>query len=121
MKLSFIFLSVLFFFRSICAEGSFDGVKQGFFACDDIRNVTILPYIQLDGTAIIQQLLSLVKSLLDTPCITVWIYSPLQARLIRQQREKKQNYNHFIETELQGMNEPDKMVIVLLLFPLLSD
>ena len=43
MKLAF-FCICIFAFRSVSAEEMFDGVKQGFFVCDQIKNVTILPY-----------------------------------------------------------------------------
>ena len=118
----------------VSTEEVFDDMKKGFFACDQIKNVTVLPWISYQyltqqlyystkttqpfiPTYInsMQQISYLVKTLLDTPCVMVWIYSPLQARLIRQQREQKQNYNHFIATEIQGMNEPDKNKILELL------
>ena len=101
----------------VSAEDIFGDMKQGFFACDQIRNVTILslpytPYYEIaydHNDRLLQHLTFLVKAILDTPCIMVWIYSPLRARSIRQ---KQHNYNHFIDTEIASMVPPDNSLIV---------
>ena len=67
--------------------------------CYGIRNVTIIPYIDISqedqSTDYItksyqdsaRQLIYLVKELLDSPCFTIWTFSPIQSRLIRLREE----------------------------------
>ena len=97
---------------SISTEGMFDGVKQGFLACDKIKNVTILsdnfdfkyghvPFINA-------QFSNLVKTLLDTPCVMVWVYMPLRLRSVRQERN---SFNNFLEADTPTKREPPKSVI----------
>ena len=57
-------------------------------------------YSYLISAMLTQHLIHPVKSLLDTPCVMVWIYSPLQAQSIRQQLN---NYHNFITTEFPSM------------------
>uniref|UniRef100_A0A7M5WYA0 Cnidarian restricted protein n=1 Tax=Clytia hemisphaerica TaxID=252671 RepID=A0A7M5WYA0_9CNID len=109
MKQTFFYMFIIntLLWSSMSVKGMFDGVKQGFFTCDEIRNVTLLLNIhnefsryQEQNADMLQPVAILVKSLLDTPCVMVWIYSPLQARSIRQQRH---NYKQFLTTEMQIM------------------
>ena len=111
MKAVFIIYLYVTAIWLVCAEGVFDfeGMKQGFFTCDQIKNITILPYTNDRHDMLIPQLAYLVKSLLDTPCVMVWIYSTLRAQSILQQVD---HYNHFLETDIQGMNEADENMIV---------
>ena len=87
------------------SEELFGDMKQGFFACDKIKNVTIVPFMRNknDIYGMIGKLTYLVKSLLDTPCTTVWVYSPLEIRSIVQ---NKDNFNNFLETKIQAINTP---------------
>ena len=85
--------------------------------CYGIRNVTIIHYIDISqeyqsidyimkryqDSAI--QLIYLVKELLDSPCFTIWTFSPIQSRLIRLREE---NYVQFFETELQALTNKDR-------------
>eukprot|EP00111_Clytia_hemisphaerica_P016207 TCONS_00047943-protein len=96
-------------------EEIYGNMKQDFFACDRIKNVTIVPFIR--ETVITRsmyssrepQLTYLIKSLLDTPCTTVWVYSPLEDISIAQ---NKDNSNNFLETKIQAMDLPDTNVLI---------
>ena len=89
------------FLQLISLEEGFGNMKQDFYTCDRIRNVTIVPFIKEDDNygKIIAQMAYLIKSLLDTPCTTVWVYSPLEYRSIAQNED---NFNNFLETEIQA-------------------
>eukprot|EP00111_Clytia_hemisphaerica_P021153 TCONS_00062313-protein len=92
-------------------EEIFGNMKQDFFACDSVKNVTIVPLMNKKRVLVssMSQLTYLVKSLLDTPCTTVWVYSPLENRSIVQ---NKDNSNNFLETKIQAMDLPDTNVLL---------
>ena len=87
--------------------------------CMEVRNVTIIPHIvmddnrlKLDDTFYIHkfsdtplQLRYLVKSLLDTPCFIVWIFSPTRSRVIPLTED---NYIEFIMSEWQTVTRTDE-------------
>ena len=79
--------------------------------CAETRNIIMVPYIgYLKGAygkilgenykvnGVVQLLQYLVKSLLENPCFSVYVYSLLKHRLIRQ---RKETYIQFLETEIQ--------------------
>ena len=92
--------------------------------CYGLRNVTIIPYINIiqehqitdyiveDYQDSASQLIYLVKELLDSPCFTIWTFSPIQSRLIRL---REVNYVQFFETELQAITRTDENEILKLL------
>ena len=58
------------------------------------------------------QLMYLIKELLDTPCFTVWMFSPIQSRIIRLTEGK---YVQHFETEFQALVRTDENDILRLL------
>ena len=66
------------------------------------------------------QLRYFIKSLLETSCFEVWIYSPIQNRCIRQTEE---NYVRFLGTEWMAITKTDNNDILNLLsnFPQSND
>ena len=100
--------STLFWSSSLSAEEMIGGVKEGFFTCDEMKNITILlnsygkftTQYQEHNQHMIQSISILVKALLDTPCVLVWFYSSILARSIRQQMH---NYDQFLSTEIQSI------------------
>ena len=111
MKVKAIFL-LMNLLKLVHSEEIFGDIKQGFFACDKIRNVTIFPFMQSEWyvQSMFPQLTYLVKSLLDTPCTTVWIYSPLEYRSIPQ---KRNNFDNFLETKIQAIHIPVDTNVVI--------
>ena len=90
------------FLQLISLEEGFGNMKQDFYTCDRIRNVTIVPFIKEDDNygKIIALMAYLIKSLLDTPCTTVWVYTPLENQAIPQETGSS---NNFLETKIQAM------------------
>ena len=97
MNVTLFLCFCIFAVCSVSGEEMFGDVKQGFFGCDQVTNVTILSNSIDLNTSLPVYLTQFVKSLLETPCVMVWIYSPFQARSIRQQQH---NYHNFIATKL---------------------
>eukprot|EP00111_Clytia_hemisphaerica_P024860 TCONS_00073285-protein len=113
MNLKAIFFWIISL-QLVRTEEIFGNMKQDFFACDRVKNVTIVPFMKQNIRSTIfsfrvPQLTYLIKSLLDTPCTTVWVYSPLENRSIAQ---NKDNSNIFLETKIQAMDLPDTNVLI---------
>ena len=90
--------------------------------CMEVRNVTIIPYItenddkyiaKLSFEKVLEkaslQLRYLVKSLLDTPCFIIWIFSPIQSRLVRLTQK---NYVQIFDSKIQAEIDADQNEIM---------
>ena len=83
--------------------------------CVSVRNITFIPYIdvkeswrkyiEIELKKSTKQIMYLIKDLLETPCFTVWAFSPLQSRVIRL---TDANYLQFFETKYQAIVRTDR-------------
>uniref|UniRef100_A0A7M6DRY8 Cnidarian restricted protein n=1 Tax=Clytia hemisphaerica TaxID=252671 RepID=A0A7M6DRY8_9CNID len=110
---------ILFFCMVISSHA---GSAYTLLPCFSERNVTIIPCMNfpeyfrtfLDKLyqGISSQVMYLVQYLLDTPCFTVWVFSPIQSRVIRMSEE---NYINFFQTEFQAIDKTDSNDVVRVL------
>ena len=101
---------ILSFYCLVNANFCWSGTEHSIVGCIERRNVTIIPHFvsifnshsmkwsNVITRPIIIQLKYLVKTLFETSCINIYIYSNIRKRCIRQSME---NYIHFLETEVQ--------------------